>query len=157
MATPRAVAVKRATPLRGGRIGLFLIVPTVLGVAAFPLFVLLVAGLVPTVVAAVVDRNPRRYLTVAVALTNLAGVVAPAVSLFAHDMTLAALQHVLTDGRTWLTMYSAATMGWAINWAMPTVGRFILDMRADASERQLRKRAEHLVEEWGSEVGGGGA
>jgi hypothetical protein len=153
----KAAAGKRATPMRGGRAGLLLlVVPALLGVAALPLFVLLVAGMVPTLVAAVVDRHPRRYLTIAVALTNLSGLVAPAIALFAYDMSLAGAQHVLGDGRNWLIMYGAAAMGWAINWAMPTVGRFIIDLRADSAERSLRKHAEHLVEEWGPEVDGGG-
>jgi hypothetical protein len=154
----RAVAGRGAQKTkRGGSIGLLtvgVLLGTVLVVTALPVCVLLLAGMLPSLVAALVDRHPRRYLTIAVAIINLAGLVIPGLTLVKLGMSLAGVQQVLMDPRNWLIMYGAAGTGWVVNAAMLTLARIILGIRDEREERHLHKQAEQLVQEWGSEVGG---
>ena len=154
----RTAAVRQAGKAkRGGSVGLLtvgVLLGTALVVMALPLCVLLLAGMLPSIVAALVDRHPRRYLTATVAIINLAGLVLPALTLVKLGMSLAGAQTILSDPRNWLIMYGAAGTGWIVNAAMLTLARIILGIRDEREERRLHKQAEELVQEWGPEVSG---
>jgi hypothetical protein len=85
---------------------------------------------------------------------NLAGLVQPVLAVFHIGLSHASVQHVLADPHTWLVMYGAAAVGWLLTLGMPSVARIMVDMKADQMQRQLKERAELLVEEWGEEVVG---
>jgi hypothetical protein len=133
---------------------LLLVAGTILAVTALPLCVLFVAGLLPTFVAALVDRHRGRYLARAVAATNLAGLVLPVLELLRLGVSLAGIAHILGLPYIWLVMYGAAGMGWLLNLAMPSLARVIVDLRADQLQHQLELRTADLVKEWGEEVSG---
>lgn len=155
---PRAAASRGARARRaglGGWLTVGVLLLTAMVVTVLPLCVLLLAGTLPSVVAAMVDRHPRRYLTAAVAILNLAGMVLPGLTLLKLGMSLAGTQQVLSNGQNWLVMYGAAGIGWVLNAAMLTLARIILGTRDDREERRLVRQAEQLVEEWGAEVGAG--
>jgi hypothetical protein len=124
-----------------------------LAATAFPFCMLFAAGMLPSGVAAIVDRHAGRYLTAAVALLNLAGMAVPVLTLLKLGASLAAAFQVLGDPRNWLIIYSAAGLGWVLHAAMPTLARVIIDMRAEREERRLKRRAEQLTEEWGAGIG----
>jgi hypothetical protein len=131
------------------------ILATALAVVALPLCLVLAAGLLPTAVAAMVGRNSRRYLVRAVAPTNLAGTVLPALTLFRTDFSFSGAMHVLADPHNWLIMYAAASVGWFLHWAMPQLANVVLTVNANRAEQRLRRRVEHLVAEWGGAIGAG--
>jgi hypothetical protein len=155
----RTTAARKAPARRGRGFGGALIVMVLVGavlvVTALPLCVLLLAGLLPSAVAAMVDRHPRRYLTAVVAISNLAGLVLPALALVKLGMSLAGAQQVLLDPRNWLIMYGAAGIGWVLSAVMQALARILLGIRDDREGRRLTKEAARLVDEWGSQVGGG--
>jgi hypothetical protein len=146
-----------ATAVRnGGKAAtLIIIVGTVLAITALPLCILFVVGLMPTLVAAIVDRDRERFLARAVAAMNLAGIVQPTLAVLHIGLNLASVEHVLADAQTWLVMYGAAAIGWLLTLGMPSIARIFVDIRADQMQRQLRDRADALVKEWGEEVQGG--
>ena len=154
MAVHKAVLAKGRPAKRrsGGPLIIFMFFLAALAASALPFCIVFAAGMLPTLVAATVDRHPRRYLAMAVGATNLAGMVVPVLALYRFDVSIAGAQHVLLAGQNWLIMYGAAGMGWVINYAMPSVGRFIIDRRADGAERELQRQVDKLVEEWGREV-----
>jgi hypothetical protein len=148
-------ATRRPTAEKGYKIATVTVITgTVMAAVALPLCILLVVGLAPTVVAALVDRHRRRYLARAVAATNLAGMVVPVIQLLHVGMSLSGAQAVLGDPRYWLIMYGAAAIGWLLSFSMPSVARVYVDVRADRLQRQLETRAKELVKEWGEEVTG---
>jgi len=137
---------------KGGMWGAAILIPVVALVTALPFCLLLAAGMLPSAVAAFVDRHPRRYLTGTVVILNLAGMVVPALALLKVGVSVAGALQVLGDGRNWIIMYSAAGVGWLLDAAMPSIGRIIVDHRAEREERRLARRAEQLVAEWGTEI-----
>src|SRR5690242_10585207 len=73
---PRTQKTGGPRPRRSGgstMVTLAVIVVTVMAMAALPLCLLVVSGMLPSFVAAAVDRAPRRYFTRTVGAMNLAG------------------------------------------------------------------------------------
>jgi hypothetical protein len=165
--------VKAAAPAKGGAarvqkaggprrqqsggsaiVTLGVIVVTVMAVAALPLCLLCVAGMLPSFVAAAVDRTPRRYFMRTVGAMNLAGLAPGVLHLWEAGMTFASLRQVAASPWTWLAVYGAAGVGWLLFSSAPGVARVLLDIRVDETQRRLENRAKVLVEEWGEEVTG---
>ncbi|HUN45764.1 MAG TPA: hypothetical protein VMU85_04560 [Stellaceae bacterium] len=121
---------------------------------ALPLFLVTAGGLIPTIVALVVDRQRAKYLTRTVGAMNLAGLAPMVVRLWSNGDSLTAAIGILTRPMNWVVMYGAAGVGWCIFLAMPAVARVIVDLQAEQVQASLRERAERLVEEWGEEVKG---
>jgi hypothetical protein len=132
-----------------------IVVATFLAAVSLPLCFVLTVGMLPTGAAFLFDRHPRRYLSMAVGMANLAGLVWPVTALLRSSLSFGGVLHILGEPRNWLIMYGAAAIGWALSEAAPMAARLLLDFGANAAERKLRKRAAQLVEEWGGEVGGG--
>ena len=154
--TPAPPTVPAGTRSRGfgGAATIPIVIGTIMAVTALPMCILFVLGMLPTITAAIVDRRRGRYLARAVAAMNLAGMVQPVIQLLHIGMSLAGVQHVLSDARTWLVMYGAAAIGWLLNLGMPSMARILVDVRADQMQRQLEARSKELVAEWGDDVAG---
>jgi hypothetical protein len=152
----RGKAVKKA-PGRGIAITAAIAGMTVLAATALPICILVLAGLVPTMVAALLDRYRAKYLTRTVGAMNAAGLTPLVLQLSTHGLAMAEATRLLSSPFNWLMMYGGAAIGWALFLAMPTLARTIVDVRADQMQRQLKARAEELVQEWGEEVTGRGA
>lgn len=147
-------AAARGRSGRGAAATAAIAMATLLAVTALPVCVLTMAGMVPTVVAALLDRFRAKYLTRTVGAMNVAGLAPLVLQLWSRGLTMADATRLLSNPFNWLMMYGAAAIGWAIFLAMPTIARTIVDVRADQAQRQLKSRAAQLVEEWGEEVTG---
>ena len=152
-----ALAKANAVPSGAGRgvaVTVAVAVAVVLAATALPLCVLVSAGMVPTFVAALLDRFRARYLTRTVGPMNVAGLAPLVLQLWTQGLGMAETARLLSSPFNWLMVYGAAAIGWGIFLAMPTIARGIVDFRADQAQRQLEARAAALVEEWGEEVTG---
>jgi hypothetical protein len=140
----------------GGRATLVLGVIVLVMAAALapPLCGLLAAGLLPTLVALILDRHAALYLTRTVAAMNLAGVTWPALALWEAGLSMAGLREVLGNPLSWLAMYGGASLGWLLYLAIPPVAQLWIEVQADDARARLGARAKALVEEWGEEVTG---
>lgn len=127
---------------------------TVLAVTALPLCILLLSGLVPTMVATVVDRYRAKYLTRTVGFMNFAGLAPLIIQLWTHGLTMDGVTTILSRPINWVMMYGAAGIGWVLFMGMPSLARVFVDIRADQLQREFKTRANQLIEEWGEEVTG---
>ena|SRR5215469_10876313 len=123
-------------------------------VVALPLCLVFAAGMAPTIVCAITDRNPRRHLLRTVGLLNLAGMVLPTAALFHAGLTVYGAAAVLFDPFKWLWMYGTSALGWLVYLSMPPIARVMVEAKAVRTEEELQARAKVLVEEWGEEVTG---
>ncbi|MGO8914416.1 MAG: hypothetical protein ACLQJR_00745 [Stellaceae bacterium] len=135
-------------------ITLTVIVIAVLALTALPLCILVVAGLLPTGAAVLVDRHRRRYLARTVGAMNLAGVFPGALRMWEAGITFASLQQVIGSPYSWLVMYGAAAVGWMLYFCVPPVVAMVLEVKVDETRRRLEGRIKLLTEEWGDEVTG---
>jgi hypothetical protein len=132
-------------------VALWLLTPLVL-VFALPTVLLLACGLLPAVVAAVVDRREDKYAAYCVGGFNLSGVMPYLFSLWAHGDSMIALGHIASSPFSWLVMYGAAALGWLANYWGPQITMRVRRIRDRNEVARLRKRQEQILEEWGPEV-----
>lgn len=119
---------------------------------ALPTMLLLTLGLLPTLVAFVVDLHPRKYAARSVGFMNFTGTLPFLLALWtgAHDIVSA--MKILTDVFAWLVIYSAAALGWLIYMGMPSVAGFIMQFHAGRRVNVLDARRKKLIQEWGENI-----
>lgn len=142
-----------ASSLRGARSSLvLLLVMLPMGLLILPTTLLVLAGMVPTIVAYIVDRNDDKAASMTVGSINLCGIMPFLIQLWQHGHNLGYSLGLLSQPVTWLVMYSAAGMGWVLYFAIPPVIAGWSASRDEGRVRQLESKREALVEVWGPEV-----
>lgn len=122
---------------------------------SLPTIALLLFGMLPTLVAAIVDRSPSRYAWLSVGGTNLAGAAPYLFQLWFGDHSLQHAFTLLTDVFVVLVMYGAASVGWLLFMAAPPVVGTFLMLTSERRVAALRHAQQRIVEEWGEEVTAG--
>lgn len=118
----------------------------------FPTTVLMMGGLLPTLIAAIVDDRPVRTAWLTVGAMNFAGLV-PAIFDLWHvgHITKNAIE-ILMQPRTIILSYSAAAIGWFIYYQVPKIVTGFLVRRAKTRLKDIEKRRHELNRKWGPEV-----
>jgi hypothetical protein len=124
------------------------------GLVFFPTTVLLLAGLIPTMVAYVIDRDPDKTAPMTVGALNFVGVVAFIISLWKAGHTMGALTKILTDPFAWLVMYGAAGAGWGLYYGIPPAVAAWIALRAESRIADRLEAQRELIAGWGPEVSG---
>jgi hypothetical protein len=119
---------------------------------ALPTALLLLIGMVPTVVACIVDLTPGRYACRCVGALNFAGTSPFVLRLWADSHTVPQALAIVADPFALLAMYAAAAVGWLIFHGVPGVVAALRTFNARRSAEALRARQRELVEEWGQAV-----
>lgn len=145
----------RAGRRRGGGIAFVVVGLAVFALMLFatPAFIILVVGMVPALVATIVDREPGRNATIAVSATNLAGVVPFVIELVVERASMADAIAMATDLFVVAMMYGAAAIGWVLVLGMPKVAAVYIAVTTQARIQSMRREQQLLVEEWGPDVG----
>jgi hypothetical protein len=126
----------------------------ILAIVALPVAVLLLVGMIPSIVAYIIDHTPRRTLTLTVGPLNLAGTAPYCLQLWFGVDTVSALAQDLSNVWVWLVMYSAAAVGWLLHLGMPLIVRFLLESGIDRRKARLVQIQTNLRTEWGDDVEG---
>ena len=117
-----------------------------------PVAIVLVAALVPTIVARIVDSSPARYLTFTVLSFNLVGSLYLVQQIFAKGNDLEAAMLVLKDPFGWLAALSGAGCGWLLFFAMPTLTAKMAEAQSALRMRRVHRDQTQLISEWGEAV-----
>lgn len=119
---------------------------------AMPTLMLLFFGMLPTMVAAMVDRGPHRYAWLCVGGLNFSGISPYLFELWKQGHTLDAAFAQLTNVLALLVIYGAASFGWVVYMMMPPVVGAFLQVAAQRRIGLLRANQKKLVEQWGPDV-----
>ena len=152
----KAKSMAAASPARKGQASTGRLFMTVALLAlipfSLPTMMLLFAGMLPTLVAALTDRSSSRYAWICVGGLNFAGLCPAVLTLwFGHHEITYAL-HLVTNVRVMLMAYLAAAGGWGLYFIAPPI---VLTVMAATSKRRaasLHTQLKKLEEEWGNEV-----
>ena len=136
----------------GGLTLILLILPAALIV--LPTTILFGIGMIPTIVAYVVDRDPDKSAPITVGGLNFCGCMPFAIDLWKHQHTIGAAAKVFADPLSWLVMYSAAAVGWGIYYGIPPMVAGMEVTRAEKRVEVLKQKKVALVQEWGPDVAG---
>ncbi len=138
---------------KGWGLQIILIFAFLAAVLFMPTTIMLVIGMLPTVVAALVDRRGgARAITVG--SLNLCGCVPFLLDLWMTEHTTAVALDLIKNPSTIIVMYSAAGIGYMIDWALSGIVASLIVQRSTARLAAIRKRQEELVTRWGREVTG---
>jgi len=129
----------------------WLLVPPML-IFALPTMILILVGMMPTLVAALIDRRPEKYAAYCVGGFNLSGVFPFLLKLWLTGHTMHGLGGIIGSPLVWLAMYGAAAFGWLCFAWTPEVVLRVQSMRDRQRTSTMRERQGKLVEEWGPEV-----
>ena len=153
MASPKSRAKKKPVK-KGGGGGLvtFLVLAAPAALFAMPTALLVAVGMIPSFVAYIVDRDPDKTAPMTVAPLNLCGILPFTMDLWKHQHTMQAATHALGDPLTWLVMYGASAIGWALYFLVPPIVTNFEVMRAESRIETLNGKKKDLVEEWGPDV-----
>ena len=117
-----------------------------------PMAIVLVAALVPTVVARIVDSSPGRYLTFTVFSFNLVGALYFVHELLTLGNDLGSVSIVLQDAIGWLAAFAGAGCGWLLFMAMPALVAKTAEAQSALRMRRVQRDQTQLTEEWGQVI-----
>lgn len=132
------------------KLALLLILP--LALVFLPTTAVVTTGMIPTLVALVVDNSSRRYLTVTVGGLNLVGCSYFLHLLWAMPQGVSAVTVVLGSSLGWLCALVGAGCGWLMFLVMPPIVRSVSAAQARLRLFRLNREMERLVEDWGPDV-----
>ncbi len=113
---------------------------------------LLVCGLIPGIVAYLIDRSPKKYATFCVGGMNLAGICPAALKLWNGDNNVAQAFAILTSPFELIIIFSAASFGWLIYFFVPPIVVALLTVIAQHRIAQLREEQKVLIKDWGDGI-----
>jgi hypothetical protein len=117
-----------------------------------PIAIVMVAALVPSVVARIVDSSPNRYLTLTVLGLNLVGSLYFVHQVLTLGNSLEVVALVLQDSIGWLAALSGAGCGWLLYIAVPPVIAKMAEAQSALRLRRVHKDQTQLINEWGEVV-----
>jgi hypothetical protein len=133
---------------------LILIFSVLMGAVFMPTTFLLMIGMLPTPFAVLVDRTRGKNKVIAVGALNLAGCAPFLLELWTTEHTFEKSFDIITDPMAIIIMWSAAAVGYLVNWAMTGIVAASLYQRGLARQKLIKKKQDELIERWGKEVTG---
>jgi len=124
------------------------------GVVFSGLSVIMVIGMLPTIVAAIVDKSKGHVKTMTIGAMNFAGCVPFLISLWKKGGSFELALNIITTPRTIVIIYCAAGMGYLIDWAMTGIVASVLMQRSRKRLKDIQNQQKELTERWGPEVSG---
>lgn len=117
-------------------------------------FIFLIAGMLPSIVVAIVDNSRSRFLFKTVAAFNFSGVAPYMADLMLRNNTASAVQEMVGTPTVWLVMYVAAAIGWMMVKLAPALIKAVMTQFSDNKVTKIETDQKKLIEEWGPEVKG---
>jgi hypothetical protein len=122
-------------------------------VLAFPSFVVLIAGLTPSIVAFFFDRSPDRSASVCMVTLNLAGISPMLRQLWYDGHTLDLALRLISDLSHWTPVLWTVGAAVALLMLVPWILERGIENAAAQRMIELETSLEKLQREWGPEVG----
>ncbi len=119
-----------------------------------PTTLLILVGMIPTFVAAYIDRTKEQTAGLTVGAMNAAGVLPHLIELWRIGHTVDQSIRLLADPMTLLTMYAAAAMGWILYLNIPPLMKILAVRRRRSEADRLRSDMKELINTWGVDVAG---
>lgn len=115
--------------------------------------IVMLAGMIPTMVAYVIDRDSKKPAAISVGGFNFCGCLPFAIDLIKagdHGINRAFL--TLAQPLSWMLMFGAAAVGWAFYFGVPPLIAGAEVAKAERRIEAMKKRKVALVQEWGPDV-----
>ena len=115
---------------------------------SMPTVLTVVVGMLPTIVAFVVDNRPGRHTFQCVAALNFAGVAPVVLGLWQGGLDLdGAVVHLINPFNLF-AMYGAAAIGWGLVWLAPILTTVFVQTMLQYRANRLRAEDAALEQDW---------
>ncbi len=114
--------------------------------------VMLVIGLMPSIVAHILDRRPGKAASHTILAFNMAGLLKHIMNIFTGGNPNQTAQHLITDPYTWLWVYIFAAFGWLVVHILPQIAILFLSLKAEYTVKRMKSLQEKLASEWGDDI-----
>jgi len=121
-------------------------------IVSLPTVILISVGMLPTLVALLIDRTDQKFAASCVGGLNLSGVFPYILPLWLEEHSVDAAIVTITDIFSLSVMYSAAGFGWLIFLAIPPVVSAFITVIDETNLKQLKMVQRQIVEEWGDDI-----
>ncbi len=119
-----------------------------MAILALPAFIVIYGGMLPTMVAFLVDDQPGRYLFRTVGVTNAAGVIPYLPGSFQYLSNAGVVVSPAGSIDTWLSIYGAAIGGWFLVIVVPLLWQLGFEMVLQYRMRRYEEARGALAQEW---------
>lgn len=144
---PQTPRQRKATAtLWAGLIAVFLIA------ILLPTVMILFFGMMPTIVALIIDRTQQKYASICVGAMNFCGVFPYLMKIWTGTHSINAAADILTNVFALVVMYGTAGFGWMIFSGVPPVIHAFLAVVDQRRVATLRASQRKIIEEWGEAV-----
>ncbi len=131
------------------------VVVVMLMIVSLPSVIIVGVGMLPTIVAALIDRTEKRYASFCVGGMNLSGVFPYLLTIWTDDHSVGAAGRIVTDVFSLGVMFSSAGFGWLLFIAIPPVISAFLNVIAESRMKTLITNQKNILEEWGDDIAAG--
>lgn len=145
---------KKRKKKKGLGLQVFFIIMLIMCVMFSAISILLVVGMIPTLVAAIIDKTEGRVRMWSVGAMNFAGCAPFILEVFKKGNEITVAMAYVLQPRTIVVMYFAAGLGYLIDWAMTGIVSSIMVQKTKARLIEIQKEQKAMVERWGVEVTG---
>ena len=122
---------------------------------ALPSFIIIAAGMIPTVLARALPATPdQKRGALAVAMLNFAGVLPVLAMLFSRGHNLNNAMQLLGEPLPWMLMLGAAGIAVMLQSVLPNAAISVMERAAQQRVHKLKVQQKELITEWGSGVQG---
>ena len=119
---------------------------------SLPTVILALFGLLPTIVAWVIDRSEQKYAMFCVFGMNFSGLFPFLMDIWFRNHSTDAAIAVLTNVFDLMIIYSAAAFGWMLFIALPPVITTFLTVISERRVIVLKSNQQTILEEWGEGI-----
>ena len=140
---------KKAITMKG-RMLLVLII--LLGMAFLPTSMLLFVGMLPSLASMFLNPMGVGARPATVSAMNLAGVIPFILKLWSTENDFQTSFEMVTDPQVIVIIYTAAAFGYLIDWLVSNLVASFLYQKGINRMKQIKKRQEYLVSQWGEGV-----
>lgn len=137
---------------KGGKVLMALAAIIGLAIVAAPTALIFAVGMLPTIVALLVDRDAGRYGAIAVGSLNVCGVFPSAIDLWQAGHTVQQALDTIANPYDLAVMFGAAGVGWLLYFGLPPLIGALLVQRHEAEIRRIEARQSALQKEWGPDI-----
>lgn len=114
--------------------------------------IIVLFGLLPGMIAMIVDQDPKHYISKIVLNYNGLGILPYLFKIFqSHNPNKEAIDMII-DPRTWMLIFAASGLGWLVYWIFPQAAIALQNLKLNLRTRQLEMELNRLYAEWGDEI-----
>lgn len=113
---------------------------------------LVLFGLLPAMIAIIIDQEPQRYISKLVSIYNTIGIVPFIQKIIKSSNANNTAIEIILDPKSWMIIFCAAAIGWTLYWIFPHGAITLHKINIANKIRELRAELKTLTDEWGDEI-----